>query len=99
MRKCINGLTLLIQNSFDLDPFEQAVFVFCNRSKDRLKILEWDGNGFWLYLKRLEYGHFPWPSVEDDATMNLTDDELMQLLMSPGIIQKLTHKELGRGAA
>jgi transposase len=47
-RKQINGLTLVVQNSFKLDPFGRALFVFCNRNRDRLKILEWDGDGFWL---------------------------------------------------
>ena len=54
MRKSINGLSFLVQNSFELDPFEKALFVFCNKQRNRLKILTWDDNGFWLHLKRLE---------------------------------------------
>ena len=57
MRKFINGLMILVQESFSLDPFTDALFVFCNRSKNRIKILEWDGDGFWLYFKRLERGY------------------------------------------
>ena len=60
MRKSINGLMTLVQDSFSLDPFADALFVCCNRSRDRIKILEWDGNGFWLYFKRLERGRFRW---------------------------------------
>ena len=35
--------------------------MFCNSRRDKIKVLEWDGNGFWLYQKRLEKGTFPWP--------------------------------------
>lgn len=93
MRKSINGLTGIIQNSFQLDPFSNALFVFCNRKRDRLKILEWDGDGFWLYFKRLEKGHFRWPTAES-ATMVLTSDELSTLLSGTRIELKLKRNEV-----
>ena len=76
MRKSINGLTTLVQDSFSLDPFTDALFVFCNKRRNRIKILEWDGDGFWLYFKRLERGRFIWPSEDDAVTMILKTDEL-----------------------
>lgn len=95
MRKSINGLSVIVQCSFQLDPFESALFVFCNRSRDRLKILEWDGDGFWLHLKRLENGHFKWPTaIDDEKTMNLNAEELTHLLGSPGLEQKLRRKQV-----
>ncbi len=94
MRKSINGLTLLVQSSFELDPFEKSIFVFCNRTRNRLKILEWDGDGFWLHLKRLEQGHFKWPTEGETKTMTITDDELSHLLGSTRLEQKLRRKEL-----
>ena len=99
MRKQINGLSAIVQGSFKLDPFSGALFVFCNRNRDRLKILEWDGDGFWLYLKRLERGRFRWPEVaQDSRTMSLSAEELRLLLGGPGVIQKLKRQEVRTGS-
>ena len=72
MRKSIYGLVLLVKNSFTMDPCSEAYFVFCNRNRDRIKILDWDTDGFWLYFKRLERGRFRWPEAGTDKTMTLT---------------------------
>lgn len=58
LRKSIDGLAMIVQESFKLDPFSKSLFVFCNRKQDKIKILQWDHNGFWLYYKRLEKGRF-----------------------------------------
>lgn len=97
MRKSINGLSAIIQNSFDLDPFEKALFVFCNRQRNRLKILTWEDNGFWLHFKRLERGHFKWPTGGESRTMTLNIDELWSLIQGPGIEQKLRRTEVLKG--
>lgn len=94
MRKCINGLSAIVQNSFKLDPFHKALFVFCNKQRNRLKILTWEDNGFWMHLKRLERGHFKWPAVGETTTMTLTTDELWNLVRSPGLEQKLRRTEV-----
>lgn len=94
MRKQINGLTALVKESFSLDPFSEALFVFCNRSRTRLKILEWDGDGFWLYLKRLERGHFNWPANGESDTMMLTNQELSFLIEGTKLVKKLKREEV-----
>ena len=94
MRKSINGLSAIVEGSFGLDPFDEALFVFCNRKRDRLKILEWDGDGFWLYFKRLEKGRFRWPNDGDSDTMTLTSEELSILLGGAKIELKLRRKEV-----
>lgn len=94
MRKSINGLASIVETGFKLDPFGDILFVFCNRSRDRLKILEWDGDGFWLYFKRLEKGRFKWPASSEDTTMTLNSEEFHHLLGNPGLVQKLKRDEI-----
>ena len=94
MRKSIDGLSVLVQQSFSLDPFEDALFVFCNRTRNRLKILEWDGDGFWVYFKRLEKGRFRWPNDVGGATMTLTTEELAIMLGGSKVELKLRRNEV-----
>jgi len=97
LRKSINGLCARVDGEFCLDAYSAAVFVFCNNSRNRLKVLEWGGDGFWLHLKRLEKGRFRWPTAEE-PTMSLSCEELYLLLGSPGIIQKIKRKGVAAGA-
>ena len=94
MRKQINGLAAIIEGSFNLNPFDGALFVFCNGNRDRVKILEFDGDGFWLHFKRLEKGRFKWPAPGDEATMVLTGEELAYLLGGTRIELKLKRNEV-----
>ena len=94
MRKSIDGLMGIVGNSFSLDPFDNAIYVFCNKKRNRMKILEWDGDGFWLYLKRLEKGHFRWPTVDNDPTMTVSAEELMVLLGGVKVELKLRRNEV-----
>jgi len=94
MRKSIDGLMVLVKENFSLDPFSQALFVFCNKRRDRIKILEWDGDGFWVFFKRLERGHFRWPSKGEGTTMSLKSDELSYLIEGAKLDKKLKRKEV-----
>ena len=94
MRRAINGLSTIVESSFALDPFDGALFVFCNRKRDRIKIIEWDGDGFWLHFKRLEKGHFRWPALGNESTMTLTGEELSFLLGGTRIELKLKRDEV-----
>jgi len=78
-RKNINGLAALVQNGMGADPFGRAVFVFSNRRRDRVKILGWDRNGFWLLHKRLEQDRFVWPKMGDEVA-HLSVQQLHWLL-------------------
>jgi transposase len=81
MRKAINGLAAIVEMRFGLNMLDGDIaFAFCNKGRDILKILEWDGNGFLLHLKRLENGRFKWPSKGKGETRHLSGEELEHLL-------------------
>jgi len=68
LRYGIDGLSTLVKNKFELDPFQvNTLFLFCGRKKDRLKGLLWEGDGFLLLYKRLEAGKFRWPRTFDEV--------------------------------
>lgn len=81
LRKAVDGLAAIVQADFSLSPFAPCLFAFCNRRKDRVKILEWSPQGFWLHYFRLERGRLPWPDdCEDSSPLDLTWQDLRQLL-------------------
>lgn len=57
-RKGFDGLVQIVRDRFREDPFAGDLFCFFNRRRDRVKVLVWDRNGFWLHYKRLERGTF-----------------------------------------
>ncbi len=61
----INGLSILVEQAMLLNPMSSALYVFGNRRRDRIKILGWDRNGFWVLMKRLEADRFAWPDATD----------------------------------
>ena len=78
-RAGINSLAVLVQETMALDPFAPAVFAFCNRRRDRMKVLFFDRSGFVLVLKRLTEDKFRWPRREQ-AVFTLTTEQLHWLL-------------------
>lgn len=69
MRKSIDGLATLIEQETTLSPFGTTLFVFCNRQRDKIKLLLWERNGFVLWYKRLEKFRFKWPSATDQPAV------------------------------
>ena len=59
-RKSINGLSALVEMELELPVMSGALFVFCNKGRDKLKVLYWDKTGFALWYKRLEQDKFKW---------------------------------------
>ena len=94
MRKSIDSLAALATHAFDLDPFSDSRFVFCNRGRDKLKILRWDRNGFWLYYRRLEKGRFEWPASSVGSSIVISRRQLAWLLDGLPLEQHRAHSEV-----
>lgn len=91
MRKSINGLSTLVADDFDIDPFSGHLFAFCNRQRKIIKILFWDNNGFCIWHKRLEKDRFQWPDSEEDIIH--IDSRQMAWLLA-GLDINTAHKQL-----
>lgn len=95
MRKSIDGLAALVKEQFHLDPFSPCLFVFCSRQRDKLKILQWDHNGFWVHYRRLERGRFQWPDAScEGTTLVVTRRQLRWLLDGLSITQRQAHPQV-----
>jgi transposase len=79
-RKGIDGLGAVCRQRLGQNPLEGAVYVFRNRSGTALKLLLYDGQGFWLLMKRLSKGRFNWWPKTPDARVPLSARELMILM-------------------
>ena len=79
-RKSINGLAGIVEAELELPVMNGALFVFCNKGRDKLKILYWDTTGFALWYKRLEKDKFKWPTKLATSTMSLSEYQLNWLL-------------------
>lgn len=79
MRKGFNGLYAHVQGVLLQDPLSGHLFVFTNRTRNRLRVLFWDGSGLWMCAKRLEKGTFGWPEGEAQSIC-LRPEDLQMLL-------------------
>ena len=94
LRKSIDGLAAIVAACLALDPLSAHWFVFCNRGRNKLKILYWDHNGYWLYYRRLERGRFTWPVTAPDEALCITPRQLAWLLDGLAIEQSRAHRVL-----
>lgn len=94
LRKSVDGLAAIVQLCFQLDPFSSNLYVFCNRKRDKLKILHWDHNGFWLYYRRLDEGLFHWPDQQTANPQKISQRQLNWLLDGLPMEQKQAHPRI-----
>ena len=86
MRKSIDGLMMIIRDSYGMDPYGNSLYLFCGRRCDRIKALHFDKDGFILLYKRLDNGRFQWPRNRSEVR-NLSRQEFRWLLEGLSIDQ------------
>ena len=93
MRKSIDGLSAIVSQTYQLDPFQNALFLFCGNRRDRVKALYWEGDGFLLLYKRLENGSFQWPRTSAEAR-EITHQQYRWLVEGLSVDQKKTIQKV-----
>ena len=82
MRKGFNGLSVIVREEFGADPTDGSLFIFINRRRDRMKLLHFDGGGYWLYYRLLEAGTFEELKPKDDSCRLQLDATQLSMLLS-----------------
>lgn len=98
LRKGIDGLVAVVQQTFGLNPFSNSLFLFCGRKRDRIKGLYFEGDGFLLLYKRLEASpeksnKFQWPRNENEV-LDLSPQQYRWLMEGLNIHQKKALKQV-----
>lgn len=96
LRKSADGCSSIVQFDLKMNPFSKDIFLFCNKRKTTIQVLEWDQNGFWIHKKKLlEKDRFRWPRSKEEARSLLIDDRQLKWLLSGlEISQKHAHHTL-----
>ena len=92
-RKSINGLSVIVDEGMGLSPFGPGLFVFCNRRRDKLKLLYWDKTGFALWYKRLEKEKFKWPRKHQENTITVNHEQWDWLLRGLNFLDIKPHQQ------
>jgi transposase len=98
MRKGIESLSRIVELEFGLDPFGEATYVFISRTADKLKMLRWDVNGFWLYYKKLARGTFRWSFHSEELILEVDPRQLTWLVDGLSTEQPQAHRPVSERA-
>jgi transposase len=80
MRKGFDGLCGLVRMEFLQNPLSGDVFIFLNRRRTHIKLLQWQGDGFSVFYKRLEKGTFELPFPSGNSSLEISSQQLLLLL-------------------
>ena len=90
LRLGIDGYAAIVQTKFNGSPFDGSLYIFCNKNHNKIKILHFEHDGFWLYYKRIETGTIKWPKT--DVLTDIEKRQLKWLLEGLKINQKALKK-------
>lgn len=97
-RKGFDGLCGLVRNELDRDPSSGEVFVFVNRPRNRIKLLQWQYGGFVLYYKRLEKGTISMPALNSEATSCMLSFSDLVLMVEGISLERVVRKSRYQGS-
>ncbi|MFQ5464024.1 MAG: IS66 family insertion sequence element accessory protein TnpB [Phycisphaerae bacterium] len=97
MRKGFDGLSGLVRGAFGADPLDGSLYLFINRRRDRIKILHFDGSGYWLYYKLLEAGTFE-VIASGGACVQIDSTQLAMLLGGVSLVGARRRKRYRRAS-
>jgi len=93
MRKSFDGLSGLVQNNLGSNPCNGDVFMFINKTRNKIKLLHWQGSGFTLYYKRLEIGTFELPKYDSKVGSIELDYARMVMLIDGLSIKNIQQRK------
>lgn len=96
MRKSFNGLAGIVRERLEADPMSRHLFLFCNRHRNRLKVLVADESGMWVLSKRLDRGTFTWPAIHGSAVRVEYREEQLALLLQGFDVDELRPRRWRR---
>ena len=99
MRKSYDGLSGVVRDRLGADPQSRDLFVFCNRGRNRLKVLLYDESGAWVLAKRLDRGTFAWPGESSAGTSIEYDEHRLMLLLRGFDAEHITPRRWSRRSA
>ena len=94
MRKGAAGLCAIVSLELGRDPADHSLYVFINRSRNKVKLLVWHLNGYWVLYKSLEKQRFHWPDWFEDDCITLEQDQLDYLIDGYNLNGMRPHKAL-----
>lgn len=99
MRKSFNGLAGIVRERLRADPMSRDLFFFCNRGRNRMKVLIYDESGVWVLAKRLDRGTFSWPAADDAVVKVEYREEQLALLLHGFDVDELRARRWRRRPA